>query len=261
MSDPSPVPPPAGDTEALAAILLGAERTLLLSGNDLVDPGRSRADRGEWADWAERASLEAFLVDPGRFWQFVLPLAEEISARQVAPVHRAIARLEVAGLIWGHVTQGVDRLHHRAGSPDPVEVYGRLVTAVCTRCGERYGLPEVRAMVDAAADGVPRCTTAGCGYPLRPEGTLWNEPLPAHALTRAWALAGEADLLVVLDSDLRTAPVSLLPSVPLTRGAGLVVIGPNPTQYDRYARLVLHAPSGPVVTALADLLVPAAGAE
>ena len=253
MADPSPAPA-AGEVEALAASLLGAERALLLSGNDLVTPGRARADRGEWAGWAERANLEAFLTDPGRFWQFLLPLAEEIAVRQVAPVHRAIARLERAGLIWGHVTQGVDRLHRRAGSPDPVEVYGHLLSAVCTRCGERYGLPEVRSLVEAADDQVPRCTV--CGYPLRPQGTLWHEPLPPDALTRAWALAGEADLLVVLDSDLRTAPVSLLPSVPLTRGAALVVLGPHPTQYDRYARQVVHAGSAPLVTALADLLVP-----
>jgi NAD-dependent deacetylase len=255
MADPSPAPP-AGELETLAAALLGAERALLLTGNDLVTPGQAPADRGEWAEWTQRANLEAFLTDPGHFWEFVLPLATEIAARQPAPVHDAIARLERAGLVWGHVTQAVDRLHQRAGSPDPVEVYGQLVTAICTRCGERYGLPEVEALIAGAPDGVPRCTGEGCGFPLRPEGTLWNEPLPPAALTRAWALAGEADLLVVLDSDLRTAPVSLLPSVPLTRGAGLVVIGPNPTQYDRYARQVVHAPSAPLVTALADLLLP-----
>ena len=75
---------------------------------------------------------------------------------------------------------------------------------------------------------MPRCTTAGCAYPLRPEGTLWGEPLPRGAVERAWELAAEADAFVVLDSDLRTAPISLLPSVPLTRGAPLVVVGADP---------------------------------
>ena len=90
---------------------------------------------------------------------------------------------------------------------------------------------------------MPRCTTAGCGYPLRPEGTLWGEPLPRAAVERAWELAAEADAFIVLDSDLRTAPISLLPSVPLTRGVPLVLVGETPTQYDRYARLVIRAPS------------------
>ena len=64
--------------------------------------------------------------------------------------------------------------------------------------------------------------------------------------------------LVVLDSDLRTAPISLLPSVPLTRGAPLLVVGQTPTQYDRYARLLVRAPSAGLMTAVADLIAPEA---
>ena len=107
-----------------------------------------------------------------------------------------------------------------------------------------------------SADGVPRCTTPGCGYPLRPEGTLWGEALPRPAVERAWELAAEADTFIVLDSDLRTAPISLLPSVPLTRGVPLVLIGETPTQYDRYAHQVIRAPSEGVIAAAADLIVP-----
>ena len=105
---------------------------------------------------------------------------------------------------------------------------------------------------------MPRCTTAGCAYPLRPEGTLWGEPLPRAAVERAWELAAEADAFVVLDSDLRTAPISLLPSVPLTRGAPLVVVGQTPTQYDRYARILVRAPSAGLLSAVADLIAPEA---
>ena len=104
---------------------------------------------------------------------------------------------------------------------------------------------------------MPRCTTSGCGYPLRPEGTLWGEALPRRAVERAWEIAAEADAFVVLDSDLRTAPISLLPSVPLTRGAPLVLVGETPTQYDRYARMVVRAPSTDILTAVADLIAPA----
>ena len=105
---------------------------------------------------------------------------------------------------------------------------------------------------------MPRCTTPGCGYPLRPEGTLWGESLPPQAIERAWEIAAEADAFFVLDSDLRTAPISLLPSVPLTRGAPLVLIGEEPTQYDRYAHTVIRAPSTDVIVAVADLLAPTA---
>ena len=75
-----------------------------------------------------------------------------------------------------------------------------------------------------------------------------------EAVTRAWELAGQADLFIVIDCDLRTIPMSFLPSVPLSRGVPLVVLGGTPTQYDRYAKLVTRDPSEPLLVALADLM-------
>jgi NAD-dependent deacetylase len=247
------------DLEALASLVLSCRRTLVLSGLRIgAAPGSESPDsrEGAAADWASRASLEAFLTEPGRFWEYYYPIACAIAARQPGPGHRAIARLQEAGLVWAVVTQAVDRLHQRAGSPEPVEVYGQALTARCERCGERYGLPEVGALMDAAADGTPRCTTPGCAYPLRPEGTLWNEPLPEAAVARAWELAGEADCMLALDCELRTAPIALLPAVPLRRGVPLVLIGQSPTRYDRYAQLVMRGSSEPVLSALAELVLP-----
>ena len=103
---------------------------------------------------------------------------------------------------------------------------------------------------------MPRCTTPGCDYPVRPEGTLWGEPLPRPAVEAAWERAAEADVFVVLDSDLRTAPISLLPSVPLTRGVPLYLAGETPTQYDRYAARVVRAPGAELIAAVADLVAP-----
>ena len=238
----------ASPVARLGEHLASAERTVLLSGQHM---GRvERLGFGAAGEWADRASLENLLTRPGDFWAFYLPLAERIAARQPEPGHQAVARLQAAGLVWAHITQSVDRLHQRAGSSDVVEVYGNALSAPCERCGERYGLREVATLVAASADGVPRCTTPGCGYPLRPSGTLWNEPLPADAVTRAWELGGQADLFLVLDSELRTAPMSLLPSVPLARGVPLIMIGEVATQYDRYAALVVRHPSPPVLDAL-----------
>ena len=159
------------------------------------------------------------------------------------------------------ITQAVDRLHARAGNRDVVEVYGNALSAVCERCGERYSLPETGALIERAADGVPRCTTPECAFPLRPSGTLWGEPLPGGAVERAWRLAAHADLFLILDSELRTVPISLLPSVPLTRGTPLVVVGETPTQYDRYAEIIIRAPSDAVLEEVARLVKEDLGAD
>jgi NAD-dependent deacetylase len=243
------------DAQALASALLEVERTVVLTGLRLGGPEERDATH-VGGEWAARANLEAFLTEPARFWQYFYPTALAIAAREPTPDHVALARLQRAGAVSALITQAVDGLHARAGSAGVVEVYGTLLTERCDRCGERYGLPEVGALIAAAADGVPRCTTAGCAYPLRPEGTLWGEPLPRPAVERAWELAAGADAFVVLDSDLRTAPISLLPSVPLTRGAPLVLVGQTPTQYDRYARLLVRAPSAGLLSAVADLIAP-----
>jgi NAD-dependent deacetylase len=243
------------DPHAVAVALLEADRAVVLTGLRLGGPEELDLTHGR-GEWAVRASLEAFLTEPSRFWEYFYPTALAVAAREPTPAHRAIARLQRAGAVSALITQAVDRLHARAGSPDVVEVHGTLLTERCERCGERYGLPEVGALIAAAPDGVPRCTTAGCAYPLRPEGTLWGEPLPRAAIERAWELAAGADAFVVLDSDLRTAPISLLPSVPLTRGVPLVMVGEIPTQYDRYARILVRAPSSDLIGAVADLIAP-----
>lgn len=245
---------PAPDPEALAAVLLDAGRAVVLTGPRLGPPDGPNPIHEEWT---QRASLEAFLTEPSRFWDYYYPTALGIAAREPGPAHYALARLQRAGVVSALITQAVDRLHARAGSPEVVEVFGTVLTDRCDRCGERYGLPEVGALLASAPDGVPRCTTAGCAYPLRPEGTLWGESLPRAAIEQAWELAAAADAFIILDSDLRTAPISLLPSVPLTRGAPLVVVGETPTQYDRYAELVVRAPAADLVAAVADLILPA----
>ena len=41
--------------------------------------------------------------------------------------------------------------------------------------------------------------------------------------------------------------------MPLTRGAPLVVVGQTPTQYDRYARILVRSPSAGLMTVVAHL--------
>lgn len=247
--------PQLSEHERVAAALLGAERVVVLTGLRLGHPEEHDLTHAR-GEWARRASLEALLTDPASFWSFAYPAAVEIAARSPQPGHVAIARLQQAGLISAVVTQAVDHLHAAAGSFDVVEVHGNLLTARCTRCGEIYGLGEVKEAMDAAGDGVPRCTTPGCAFPLRPAGTLWGEPLIEDAVRRAWELATATDCFVVIDSDLRTVPMSLLPSVPLTRNVPLIMIGETATQYDRYAHVLVRAPSEPVLVAVADLIAP-----
>lgn len=244
------------DPEALAAALLGAEHTVVLAGPRL-DPEGIAEISARSGEWAHEADLDALLTRPASFWEFFLPIARAARDRPPGEAHRALARLQGAGAVDDIVTQAVDGLLQRVGLHDVVEVYGDVLGVRCERCGAHRALDEAEGLIGAAPDGVPRCPEDGCAYPLRPSGSLWNEALPAAGVERAWDLAATCDLLVVIDSDLRTVPISLLPSVPLTRGAGVILIGPEPTRYDRYARMVVRVPgSAPTLRATADLISP-----
>src|SRR5690348_17009746 len=50
--------------------------------------------------------------------------------------HRAVARLEAAGLVEGIVTQNVDGLHQAAGARSVIELHGSLARVTCLGCGE-----------------------------------------------------------------------------------------------------------------------------
>ena len=207
-------------------------------------------------EWTARASLDALLTEPRRFWEYFYPASLEVTKREPTDAHEALAKMQRAGHIAHHITQAVDRLHQKAGSVDVVEVYGNLLSVHCGRCGEPYGVPEVGPLLEQSTDGIPRCSNEGCEFPLRPSGTLWGEPLPPVAVQEAWELAATGDLFVAFDCDLRTAPLSLLPSVPLTKKTPLVLVSTTPSQYDRYSR-VIRDPAQELLPTLADRLLSA----
>ena len=241
------------DIRKLADLLAGSDRCVAMTGVRLGATEDSEAKAAGVA-WGEFASLEVLLTEPTRFWREWLPRAIEASQREVTPAHVALARLQDAGVIKAIITQAVDHLHGKAGDGDLIEVHANVLSCRCTRCDDVYALSEVQALVDASGDGVPRCTREGCGYPLRPTGTLWGEPLVENAIIRAWDMAAWCDLFLILDTQLRTDPMAMLPSVPLKRGSKVAIVGTTRTHYDRYAKLVIPRPAPEVIPGVAAIL-------
>ena len=101
------------------------------------------------------------------------------------------------------ITQNIDLLHERAGSRDVIEVHGSIRECVCLACGARYPLEEVLRMLETTA--VPRCT---CGQVLKPGVVMFGELLEADAIDRAFQLARETKLLLVVGSTLEVQPVA-----------------------------------------------------
>lgn len=189
---------------------------------------------GLWTgvDPMEVAHIDVFRRDPERFWHFYGDRFQTLESKEPNPAHRALARLERAGLVSAVITQNIDRLHARAGSQELVEVHGSIEHSSCLRCRARYPLAEVRSRQAADAAGIPRCD---CGRPLKPDVVLFGEYLPVAALTRAEHLAAGADLMLCIGSSLEVYPVAQLPQMTLDGGGEIAIITQGATPYDGLA--------------------------
>jgi NAD-dependent deacetylase len=202
----------------------------------------------------EVASMDTFVSDPARFWEFHRPRFDMVAAVEPNPAHLAVAELQRRGVVKALITQNIDGLHLRAGSPDPIEVHGSLGSGRCLRCDFRLDADELLARADAAADGVPRCD---CGFQLKSDVVLFGEMLPAEQIDAAFEHAGQADVMLVIGSSLLVAPVSNLPGYVLANRGSLAILTQGETPYDARARVRLHtkaAETMPAVVAALDRL-------
>jgi NAD-dependent deacetylase len=244
----------ANQATRLAEMLREARSALVLTGAGVSVPSGIPDFRspgtGIWekVNPMEVAHVDAFRREPDRFWQFYGDRFASLVDKQPNAAHEAIAELERRGLIRGVVTQNVDRLHRRAGSRNVIEVHGSIEWSVCPECGGRTSIERVLEVL-AAHPGAPECPA--CIAPLKPDVVLFGEMLPAGALSDAYALAAEADVIVCVGSSLEVFPVASLPGVTRDGGGRIALVTQGPTPYDGDAEVKL---TGDVVDELAAVM-------
>lgn len=208
-----------------------------------------RSPTGIWAryDPFEYATIDAFLADPAKVWDFYGKRLEVLGHAEPNDGHRALAELEARGWVRAVITQNIDRLHERAGSRALVEVHGSIRTSSCLDCGTVVPFAEVKALLP-----VPACPR--CGRILKPDVVMFGELLPEGAMERATQLAAEAGLLLVVGSSLEVYPVAGLPLETLSHGGSLAIVNRGGTQFDARAAVTVDAGSGETLRALAEAL-------
>jgi NAD-dependent deacetylase len=216
-----------------------------------------RSPAGIWAryDPMEYATISAFRRDPVKVWEFYALRFEALTSAEPNEGHRALAELERRGLVRAVVTQNIDTLHERAGSRDVVEVHGSIREAECLACGTRVPLAEVVELLPGRP--APHCPR--CGEILKPGVVMFGELLPERAVDRAFELATEAGLLLVVGSSLEVHPVAGLPDTTLSAGGAVAIVNRGPTPYDRQASVKIDAAAGTTLSALGAELRPGAG--
>lgn len=186
------------------------------------------------------ASIDAWARDPLPMWAWYRHRAHLSDDTTPNAGHVALAQL--GELVDLHVvTQNIDNLHERAGSPRVIHLHGSLFSYRCTLCGRPWRGP----VEDDCPPDCPRC-----GNLVRP-GVVWfGEPLPA----REWDAAEEAmtcaDVVIIVGTSGVVQPAAHLPVLAAQAGAHLVEVTPSPTEF---APLVDYPLAGTAATVLPRL--------
>ena len=130
----------------------------------------------------EVATPEAFARDPVRVHGYYNSRRQKLLSGEVSPhaAHLSLARLQQTLPEVMLVTQNVDNLHERAGSPRVIHMHGELLKARCLACGAEH----LRHEDITLESPCPDCGTAGR---LR-SAVVWFNERPLHLPEIAEAL-------------------------------------------------------------------------
>jgi len=196
---------PPGEAPAWAR---GVTRLAVLTGAGIsTDSGIPdfRGPQGLWTKnpGAERLSTyQVYMTDPEvrrRSWQS--RLAHPAWTAQPNPAHEALARLAGSAIDTQVITQNIDGLHQRAGTPAGrvIELHGTMLEVVCTGCGDRTAMTDALDRV-RAGQADPPCLR--CGGILKSATVMFGQSLFPGVFERAAIAAARCDLLLAIGSTL-----------------------------------------------------------
>ncbi|MFC5501589.1 NAD-dependent protein deacetylase [Lysinimonas soli] len=235
--------------------------------------------RGEGAPVRTPMTFDHFLADERgrqRYWAGSHLGWRHFSDAEPNAGHRALAALELSGVVNGIVTQNVDGLHLRAGSRRVVDIHGSLDRVRCLHCGQTFARADIAERmsrdnpwldapegVQLAPDGdvdvaasdrmvVPACTV--CGGILKPEVVFFGEFVPTEKFEEARALLRAADALLIAGSSLVVNSGIRLLDQAAKRRLPVVIVNRGVTKGDPRASLKIDAGTSEVLVSLHERL-------
>jgi NAD-dependent deacetylase len=226
-----------------------ARRIVLLSGAGMSAesgvPTFRDAQSGLWAKFRpeDLATEGAFRARPAFVWDWYAMRRESVARVQPNAGHAAVAAFQLRHpQRMTVITQNVDGLHQRAGSPGVLALHGNIAE------DKWLDAPRACCAPERLEDGrPPRC--AVCGNLRRPAVVWFGELLPADALQAAEEAAAASELMLVVGTSGLVYPAAGLARA--TRGR-VVIVNPEPTALDDAADLVLAGTSAVLLPQLLE---------
>ena len=194
------------------------------------------------------ATYQAYVSDPEvrrRSWR----ARGEHPAWRAEPnaAHLALAGLATSAIDTWVITQNIDGLHQKAGTPGErvVELHGSMSGVVCVSCGDRSPMKEALARVEAG-EVDPDCPRCG-GDPEIRDGHVWPAARSRGLRPGGAGGGGGCDLFLAIGSTLTVEPAASLCGLAAGAGAALVIVNADATPYDGLAAEVIREPIGTAV--------------
>jgi NAD-dependent deacetylase len=230
--------------DEVRAWVRAAQRLVVLTGAGMSAesgvPTFRDAQTGLWSKFRpeDLATEDAFRARPATVWDWYAERRASIAQVQPNAGHLALAayaqrhpgRLTL-------VTQNVDGLHQRAGSPGVLALHGNIAE------DKWLDPPRECCSLDAAVAGRPP-SCGRCGNLVRP-GVVWfGELLPAEMLEAAERAARACDLMLVVGTAGAVYPAAGLARMAAGR---VVVLNPHPSELDDAADRVVRGTAAQVL--------------
>ncbi|HEY7090172.1 MAG TPA: NAD-dependent deacylase [Tepidisphaeraceae bacterium] len=233
--------------QQVAAMIAAAQHVVVLSGAGISAESGLPTFRGAGGLWRgmnpmSLATPEAFARDAQLVWEFYNWRRKLLREAQPNPAHSALVELAAIVSRFTLITQNVDRLHHRAGSREVIELHGNLEDVLCTSCR--------RSQNRANEDLPPLPTCDDCGALLRPAVVWFGEALPPAAWIAAERAADHSDLFLVVGTSAVVYPAAGLIGMAKKAGANVIEVNLEQTDQSTAADVGLYGPAGEILPKL-----------
>ena len=135
------------------------------------------------------------------------------------------------------ITQNIDGLHQAAGSKNVIELHGSIKRNYCTKCGAFYDEKYIKNSKD-----IPFCET--CNGIIKPDVTLYEEPVNEYAFLKARFAIEQADLLIIAGTSLNVYPANSL--IYYFYGDNIVLINNDDLIINRKIKLFIKGKVGEI---------------
>ncbi|MBX9925919.1 MAG: NAD-dependent deacylase [Hyphomicrobiaceae bacterium] len=205
---------------------------------------------GVWAkyDVEDVATPQGFMRNPLLVHEFYNMRRRDVLNVQPNAAHTALAKLARRHPSVTIVTQNVDPLHERAGTPPAnlIHMHGELLSALCARCNGR--LPWTRNI--ALETECPACNRPGG---MRPD-VVWFGEMPYH-MDRIYEVMAKVDLFVSIGTSGNVYPAAGLVAVASELGAHTVELNLEPSEGASLFAETHHGPATQIVPPFVDRIL------